>query len=105
MANGGDRPKLLIAFVPSQLRVHEDWILGDELNLSRLRALQAASQGGRERTDDEHLAHQAKLVDSALQDEADGRTRTGDPFFTRPLRRFGPVSSCGMKPLQTLNFW
>ena len=36
--------------------------------------------------------------------EADGRTRTGDPFITRPLRRFVAVSSRGMKSLQTLHF-
>jgi hypothetical protein len=32
---------------------------------------------------------------------ADGRTRTGNPLITRPLRRFAAVSSCGMKSLQT----
>jgi hypothetical protein len=41
---------------------------------------------------------------AGLSLEADGRTRTGDPFITRPLRRFAAVLSCGMKSLQTLHF-
>jgi hypothetical protein len=36
--------------------------------------------------------------------EADGGTRTPDPFITRPLRRFAAVSSSRMKSLQTAHF-
>jgi hypothetical protein len=35
---------------------------------------------------------------------ADARTRTGDPFITRPLQGFAVVPSSGMKSLQTLHF-
>jgi hypothetical protein len=36
---------------------------------------------------------------------ADGRTRTGDPFITRPLLEFVAIASRRMKSLQSGNFW